>query len=375
VKITLFFTYGISLNDWDSSGILTRELEIYKKIYKENKIEFNLITYGGDKDSELQDFEGIEVFPVYSRLKYSKNKYISIFKSFLIPFVFKDVIKGSNILKTNQLKGSWVAIISKILYKKPLIIRTGYDLLRWSNYQNKTILNRISVRFLTKISLVFSNQYNVSTLSDKLFLEKQFGIKDKVKLRPNFVDLKHFVNRNEEKLEEILFVGRLEHQKNLDFLINEYKKYDLPKLNIIGNGTYLDKLQNEINKNSLNINYIDPIPNAELPHYYNKYRYFILCSHYEGNPKTLIEAMACGSIVIGNDVDGINNIIVDNFNGFLIKCNEGDLKGTIDKISTEKNKLKSIQMNAINFVFENHSLESLTKTELSDYDKLLDLKI
>jgi glycosyltransferase involved in cell wall biosynthesis len=375
VKITLFFTYGISLNDWDSSGILTRELEIYKKIYKENKIEFNLITYGGDKDSELQDFEGIEVFPVYSRLKYSKNKYISIFKSFLIPFVFKDVIKGSNILKTNQLKGSWVAIISKILYKKPLIIRTGYDLLRWSNYQNKTILNRISVRFLTKISLVFSNQYNVSTLSDKLFLEKQFGIKDKVKLRPNFVDLKHFVNRNEEKLEEILFVGRLEHQKNLDFLINEYKKYDLPKLNIIGNGTYLDKLQNEINKNSLNINYIDPIPNAELPHYYNKYRYFILCSHYEGNPKTLIEAMACGSIVIGNDVDGINNIIVDNFNGFLIKCNEGDLKGTIDKISTEKNKLKSIQMNAINFVLENHSLESLTKTELSDYDKLLDLKI
>jgi glycosyltransferase involved in cell wall biosynthesis len=82
--------------------------------------------------------------------------------------------------------------------------------------------------------------------------------------------------------------------------------------------------------------------------------------------------MACGSIVIGNDVDGINNIIVDNFNGFLIKCNEGDLKGTIDKISTEKNKLKSIQMNAINFVLENHSLESLTKTELSDYDKLLD---
>jgi glycosyltransferase involved in cell wall biosynthesis len=135
--------------------------------------------------------------------------------------------------------------------------------------------------------LVFSNQYNVSTLSDKSFLEKQFGIKDKVKLRPNFVDLKHFVNRNEEKLEEILFVGRLEHQKNLDFLINEYKKYDLPKLNIIGNGTYLDKLQSEINKNSLNINYIDPIPNAELPHYYNKYRYFILCSHYEGNPKTL----------------------------------------------------------------------------------------
>ena len=41
----------------------------------------------------------------------------------------------------------------------------------------------------------------------------QFGIKDKIKLRPNFVNLEQFVNRNEKKLEEILFVGRLEHQK------------------------------------------------------------------------------------------------------------------------------------------------------------------
>ena len=37
--------------------------------------------------------------------------------------------------------------------------------------------------------------------------------------------------------------------------------------------------------------------------------------------------------------------------------------------------VSTIIIYAINFVAENHSLESLTKTELSDYDKLLDLKI
>ena len=85
---------------------------------------------------------------------------------------------------------------------------------------------------LTKISLIFSNQYNVSSMSDKLFLEKRFGNKNKIKLRLNFVDTNKFFNTNFERKEEILFVGRLEYQKNLDFF-DEYKNFELPQLNII----------------------------------------------------------------------------------------------------------------------------------------------
>ena len=370
MKITVFFTYNVSLSDWKNAGILSRELEIYKYIYKKYNIRFNLVTYGDKQDLELVDLDGIEIFPVYTRVKFSDNKYINIFKSFTIPFIFRDIIKDSGILKTNQLKGSWVAIISKIIYRKPLIIRTGYDLLRWSTYENKNIWNRTFVFLLTKISLIFSNQYNVSSMSDKLFLEKRFGNKNKIKLRPNFVDTNKFFNTNFERKEEILFVGRLEHQKNLDFLIDEYKNFELPQLNVIGTGTYSDMLQNEINQNNLNINYIGHVPNEELSKYYNKFKFFILCSHYEGNPKALIESMACGSIVIGNDIDGINNIISDNFNGFLIKCEQGDLKKFFDNFKLQKNNLVDVQSNAISFVRQNHSLENLANLELSDYTKL-----
>ena len=65
-------------------------------------------------------------------------------------------------------------------------------------------------------------------------------------------------------------------KKNLDFLIDEYKNFELPQLNIIGMGTYSDRLQNEINQNNLNINYIGHVPNEELPKYYNKFKFFIL---------------------------------------------------------------------------------------------------
>ena len=70
MKIALFFTYGISLNDWDSSGILT-ELEIYKKFIKKTKVVQSHYLWQ-NKDRELLNFEGMR-FSVYSRLKYSKN--------------------------------------------------------------------------------------------------------------------------------------------------------------------------------------------------------------------------------------------------------------------------------------------------------------
>ena len=80
--------------------------------------------------------------------------------------------------------------------------------------------------------------------------------------------------------------------------------------------------------------------------------------------------MACGSIVIGNDIDGINNIISDNFNGFLINCEQGDLKKIFDNFKLKKNNLVDVQLNAISFIEQNHSLENLANLELTDYTKL-----
>ena len=33
------------------------------------------------------------------------------------------------------------------------------------------------------------------------------------------------------------------------------------------------------------------IPNNQLPQIYNNHAIYVICSHYEGNPKTLLEAM------------------------------------------------------------------------------------
>ena len=53
MNIILIFTYGISLKDWHETGILKRELKIYKKIIDNYDIKFTFITFGNSEDKNI----------------------------------------------------------------------------------------------------------------------------------------------------------------------------------------------------------------------------------------------------------------------------------------------------------------------------------
>ena len=114
MKVILFFTYGISLHDWKESGLLSREIQLYKQLHEKYNIEFAFLTYGDSQDLDTINLPFIKIFPIYKYFKKSKNKYVNLFKSITIPFKISKELKEFDIFKTNQLLGSWVAIISKI---------------------------------------------------------------------------------------------------------------------------------------------------------------------------------------------------------------------------------------------------------------------
>ena len=59
----------------------------------------------------------------------------------------------------------------------------------------------------------------------------------------------------------------------------------------------------------------------------------ILPSHREGFPKALLEAAACGLPLLGSDVPGVREIVIDGVNGFLFaKGDCQDIAGKIEKI-------------------------------------------
>src|SRR3546814_19405107 len=59
------------------------------------------------------------------------------------------------------------------------------------------------------------------------------------------------------------------------------------------------------------------LPHQNLPEMIHAGRIFVLPSSYEGHPKTLLEAMACGAAVLCTDVPGIREVIEDGRTGLL----------------------------------------------------------
>lgn len=123
--------------------------------------------------------------------------------------------------------------------------------------------------------------------------------------------------------EDLLFtvVARLEPVKNLSFLIEAFseilKNWPDAVLNIIGDGSQKELLQEKINSLSLANKVIlkgfIPNPYPELA----KSTYFILPSLFEGFGLACVEAIQAGNVVICTSSGGIPEFINDEKQGFI----------------------------------------------------------
>ncbi|RKY19944.1 MAG: glycosyltransferase family 1 protein, partial [Planctomycetota bacterium] len=110
------------------------------------------------------------------------------------------------------------------------------------------------------------------------------------------------------------------------------------------------------------VNFMGVVPNNELPSIFNRYRYYILPSFYEGMPKSLLEAMACGLVCIGTDVAGINDVIEDGVNGYLAKGTDAQ---ALAEVINKAVRLPSdiITAEGIRKIRNNFSLEAVVEQE------------
>jgi glycosyltransferase involved in cell wall biosynthesis len=63
------------------------------------------------------------------------------------------------------------------------------------------------------------------------------------------------------------------------------------------------------------------IPYNEIPGYLNDMKLLVLPSYYEGLPNIVLEAMACGTLVLATRVGAVPDIITDSETGFIMEDN------------------------------------------------------
>jgi len=370
MNLILFFTYDTSLQDWKKSGLFEREVKLYKNIISTTNSKIYFITYGDESDLIYSnEIPEIEIIPIYKYIKKNKNSLIRMFNSIFIGYKLKKIINLKNsIIKTNQLWGSWVAIIYKLMTKKnKLIIRTGYDLLTFKQYQNKNFFKILLYFFLTYISIILCDCYTVTSRIDEIKLKKFFLVnKKKILFLPNWVEVKN--HKNDNGNDNFVSVGRLEEQKNYEFLIKEFSNLDIG-VDLIGEGSLRNHLKDKSRECNSKINFLGKFSNKEVLEKIQEYKYFILTSKYEGNPKTLLDAMSLGVIVIAPNIPNISEIIKHNENGILFNLKKNSLRNLVKILDTFD--LSKIRKNAYGYIKTNHSLDYLTKKEISIYKNLL----
>ena len=157
---------------------------------------------------------------------------------------------------------------------------------------------------------------------------------------PNGVDIKHFspdVSPIEEFCDgklNILFVGRLEKQKGLYYLIKAYRwvKKEIPnsRLIIVGPGVRLRrKYEKKVIRDKLgDVIFVGGKSQEELPKYYKTADIFCApATDLESFGIVLLEAMAVGKPIVATNIEGYNSLVTHGVNGLLVPPRDSEALG------------------------------------------------
>lgn len=122
----------------------------------------------------------------------------------------------------------------------------------------------------------------------------------------------------------LLFTGRISKDKNLDFLLEVYKKliekkYDI-NLMLVGDGPDLDNIK-EKTKNYKRVYLTGKIDQIKLPEIYSGADIFVFTSIADTFGMSVLEAQACGLPAVVSDSGGPKEIAIDCLTGFIAKSN------------------------------------------------------
>ena len=360
-KLILFFTYGVSLELWKEKGMFDREIKLYERLGEEfNKVYF--ITYGKNDYKFANELKKYNI-----EILYKKSRLPNFLYSLLLPFIYKKQLKDSHFFKTNQMLGSWSAVISKLLYKKRLVVRTGYTLSIFSKKVGR--MKHLFSRCIEWFALSTCDTFIVATKEESEYFKKY---KSKIAVIPNYVDTKLFKPvtelKNREEKDVLLFVGRFNKQKNLENLVCALKGVDGVRLQLVGDGELKEGLEKIALQKEVDVEFLGRKSHEQLPNYINYADTFVLPSLYEGNPKVLLEAMSCGVPVVTTCVEGIENIVKDRETAILAQTDIVSLRRNIKDLKDDVNLRNRIGEKSREYILKNNSLEKVLELELKNYD-------
>ena len=351
---------------------------------------FDITIVSSDK-SELEKLgkkQGVKTFCLPLTRK------ITPFKDIIAIFKLYFFLKRENpkIVHSHTPKAGFVGMTASFFAGVPIRMHTvaGLPLMERKFIKKKVLI------FIEKLTYLFAtNVYSNSKKLMEFILSKKFCSKRKIKTlangSSNGIDTKYFSDNisliSKNKLLDTLkilkndfvfcYVGRVVKDKGINELVSAFNELNLKnkncKLIIVG------KIENETNpvsKSTMGI--IKKNKNILLTGFKNDVRpylsignCFVFPSYREGFPNVLMQASAMDLPCIATNINGCNEIIQDNINGFLIPPKNIDaLVKAMEKIMDKKLIIK-LSKNSRLMVKEKYDQKYFWKKLLIEYNNLV----
>lgn len=226
-----------------------------------------------------------------------------------------------------------------------------------------------------KVRDIFSMADRVLVLSpkDRVFFSNICN-ESKVNVVSNSIPVPATLN-TDRSLHSALFLGRICETKGVSELLRaaDIIHQSFPDFLLYLGGIYEDeKYKSEIESRSEYVKFLGWLNAEERNRYLDECELFILPTYFEGQPVSVLEAMAHGCTVIASNVGGIPMMIQDGINGWLVEPKNVDaLVSAVAFALEHPQKTKELASEAYQTVSDQYSISKTVNHLCSIYQEVL----
>lgn len=213
-------------------------------------------------------------------------------------------------------------------------------------------------RTYEKLNYICLTEFN----KEKLLQLKQIK-KDRVFVKPNFVEEAGEIIPYDRRKNQFVYVGRLEEIKGIDVLLNAWKLLgeEAPELLLCGKGPLEDWCREFITENHLErVKQLGFVPNERVREIIGESKGLVLPTQvYEGFPMTIAEAYACGTPVIGSNLGNTGSLIERGKSG--LKFDYQSPESLAETVKKAEKELSGLEEETISRYSAKNNYEQLRK--------------
>lgn len=155
-----------------------------------------------------------------------------------------------------------------------------------------------------------------------------------IRMIPNAIELSVFtppLHRNGDGPVKLLFVGRFNAFKSVETLVDAVSRLnemDVPhfELHLVGDGERRASVERMVIDKGLTkqVKFLGWLDRASIVEQYRQADLFVTATTWEGMPNTVLEGMACGLPVVATKASGLEELVREGANGYLVNINDAN---------------------------------------------------